>query len=154
MPTPPNPDSILDSVKKALGFDPDYTAFDLDIVMHVNTVFGSLQQFGVGPLTGFAIADNTALWSQYITDAANLVLLSAVRTYIYLKVRLIFDPPATSFGLDAISKLIAEFEWRLNVIGEDITPPSDPTVPPLDEQLAEFVDLEIEKGWLFGDAGI
>lgn len=151
MPPSPNPDSILDSVKKALGLDPGYTAFDLDIVMHVNTVFAALQQMGVGPATGFIIADNTALWSEYVTDNANRVLLSGIQTYAYLKVRLIFDPPATSFSLDAIQKLIAELEWRLNVVGEDITPPTDPTCPPVDTQLAYFIDLEIEKGWLFGD---
>src|ERR1700749_1089539 len=94
-----NPQSVLDSIKKVLGFESEYTGFDVDIIMHINTVFGSLQQLGVGPITGFVIQDNTLLWSNY---SPNMTLLAAVKSYVASKVRLFFDPPATSFALDAI----------------------------------------------------
>lgn len=118
-----NSASVLDSIKKVLGFESEYAFFDDDIIMHINTVFGSLQQLGVGPITGFVIQDNTLLWSNY---SPNMVLLAAVKSYIASKVRLIFDPPATSYAIDAIQKLCAELEWRLNIMAEEITPPSDP----------------------------
>jgi hypothetical protein len=121
-----NPQSILDSIKKVLGVDSEDEAFDIDIIMHINTVFGSLQQLGVGPITGFVIIDNTLLWSNY---SPNMTLLAAVKSYVASKVRLIFDPPATSFAIDAIQKLCAELEWRLNIMAEQITPPSDPFNP-------------------------
>jgi hypothetical protein len=121
--TGPNPQSILDCVKKALGIDPDYAAFDLDIVMHTNTAFSVLTQLGVGPVEGFAIEDDTELWSSY---SADLVLLAGVKSYIYLKVRLLFDPPATSFTIAAMENLVKEMEWRLNVAAEAINKPVSP----------------------------
>jgi hypothetical protein len=124
-----NPNSILDSVKKVLGLDADYTEFDMDVVMHINTTFTTLQQLAVGPKTGFAIVDNTLLWSDY-TD--NLNLLGAVRSYVYLRVRMLFDPPATSFTIEAFTKQIQELEWRLNVMAEEINPPSQPIPVPID----------------------
>jgi hypothetical protein len=110
-----NPESILDSVKKALGIDSEDTAFDIDVVMHVNSTFGVLKQLGVGPAEGFSISDNTTLWSDYSTE---LAMIGMVRSYLYVKVRLLFDPPATSFGLDAIQQQIRELEWRLNIQAE------------------------------------
>jgi hypothetical protein len=121
--TTPNPESILDTVKKALGFDPDYTAFDLDITMFINAAFGSLKQLGVGSDTGFIISDNTTLWTQYITD---LTFLGMVKSYIFMSVRLAFDPPATSFGIAAFEKQLEELGWRINVAAEHANPPSDP----------------------------
>lgn len=151
--TDPNPDSILDSVKKALGFTPDYTAFDLDITMHINTVFGTLNQIGVGPVTGFMIDDNTTLWSDF---SGQMVLLSPVKSYIYTKVRLVFDPPATSFTIDALNRVAEELEFRLNIIGEQINPPTKPksTMTRRQEELALAADAvyEIEMGWLFGNS--
>jgi hypothetical protein len=126
-----NPDSILDSVKKVLGLDSDYTEFDLDVIMHINSTFMTLQQLAVGPKTGFAIVDNTLLWSDY-TD--NLNLLGAVRSYLYLSVRMLFDPPATSFTIEAFQKQKLEFEWRLNVMAETIEPPTQPIPIPIDPE--------------------
>src|ERR1700743_2084574 len=122
-----NPDSILDSIKKTLGIDVDYTAFDLDVTMHINTSFSILQQVGVGPVEGFAITDSTSFWSDF--DADN-VLLASVKSYIFAKVKLLFDPPSTSFGLDAMQKMVSELEWRLNVAGEAINKPSNPFTNP------------------------
>jgi hypothetical protein len=121
-----NPASILDSVKKVLGFDAEYTAFDLDIIMHINSAFGSLQQLGASNDSGFVISDNTTLWTSYILD---LRLLGLIQQYIYHSVRLAFDPPNTSFGLDAIQNQIAQLGWRINVAAEEIQPPTDPFDP-------------------------
>lgn len=104
-------DSILDSVKKVLGIDSRYDVFDEDLIMHINSVFMILRQMGVGPASGFSIEDSTAVWSDYISD---LSMLQMVRTYVALKVRMIFDPPTSSTLAEAINKNIAEMEWRLN----------------------------------------
>lgn len=108
-------DSILDSTKKILGIDPEYTAFDIDIITHINSVFSTLDQLGIGPEGGFMIEDNTATWSEFLGSDPRL---NPVKTYMYLRVRLAFDPPATSFHLDAMQKQIQEHEWRLNVYRE------------------------------------
>lgn len=108
-------DSILNSVKKMLGLDAEYDAFDTEIIIHINSVFMILQQLGVGPETGFAIADASTVWTDYIE---NVVFLSLVKSYMYLKVRMLFDPPQNSALLEAMKSQIAEFEWRLNVNAE------------------------------------
>lgn len=105
-------DSILDSIKKILGMPPDYDAFDTDLVIHINSVFGILAQLGVGPEGGFSISDNTTLWKAYLGDSKDLEM---VKSYIALKVRLVFDPPTIGAVMDAMREQIREFEWRLNV---------------------------------------
>lgn len=119
----PNPDSILDSVKKALGLDSADTSFDLDVTMFINASFGPLKQFGVGPDTGFMIVDNTTLWSQYVTDAT---YLGMVKNYIFMTVRQVFDPPSNPKTIDAVEKIIQELGWRITHAVETSTPPSDP----------------------------
>lgn len=114
-------DSILDSVKKVLGIDSEYVAFDEDIIMHINSVFSTLSQLGVGPEAGFEIHDSTQVWTDFIGTDKNL---NQVKTYTNLRVRLIFDPPATSFGIDAMQKQIDQIEWRLNVYMEGVKHPS------------------------------
>lgn len=108
-------DSILDSTKKALGIADDYTAFDVDILMHINSVFSTLNQLGIGPEDGFAIEDNTATWTTYL---AGELKKNSVKTYMYLRVRMLFDPPTTSFTQEAMKEQILEHEWRLNVVRE------------------------------------
>lgn len=105
-------DSILDSIKKILGMPPDYDAFDTDLVIHINSVFGILAQLGVGPAGGFSISDNTTLWKAYLGDSKNLEM---VKSYMALKVRLVFDPPTIGAVMDAMKEQIREYEWRLNV---------------------------------------
>lgn len=105
-------DSILNSIKKLLGITEEYTAFNQDIIMHINSVFMILNQLGVGPTDPFAIEDETAVWSDFLEDPTNF---EAVKSYIYLKVRLLFDPPLTGTVTDAIKSNISELEWRLNV---------------------------------------
>lgn len=105
-------ESILTSIKKLLGIPEDYTHFDSDIVMHINTVFFTLTQLGVGPSTGFSIEDSTTEWFEYLTDANKL---QAVKSYMYMKVRLLFDPPTSSAAIESMNRLVSEYEWRLNV---------------------------------------
>ena len=102
--------SILTSIKKLLGPTDTYTPFDADIIMHINTVFMTLHQLGVGPSAGFKIADETALWSSYLSDS---ILLEAVKSYVYMKVKLMFDPPSSSFVIESYKALCSELEWRL-----------------------------------------
>jgi hypothetical protein len=107
-------ESILQSIKKLLGVQSDYTVFDDDIIIHINTVFATLNQLNIGPSTGFFITDSTSVWSDYI-DESNLQM---IKTYIYLKVKLIFDPPATSVVVESYNRTISEIEWRLYVEGD------------------------------------
>lgn len=109
-------DSILDSMKKALNIDPSDDSFDIDILIHINSVFLTLSQLGVGPTGGFEITGNTETWESYLgTTDKNL---SAVKSYMYLRVRLLFDPPATSFAITSFEKQIDVFEFRLNAQAE------------------------------------
>lgn len=104
-------ESILTSIKKMLGITEEYDQFDPDIIMHINSVFMILTQLGVGPETGFYIEDDTATWEDFLTDPTTLQM---VKSYMYLKVRLLFDPPASSVIVECMNKSISEFEWRLN----------------------------------------
>lgn len=108
-------DSILTSIKKLLGIMDDYTHFDTDIVMHINTAFLTLTQLGVGPKTGFMITGKSEAWDDFISEDMSF---EAVKTYIYLRVRLLFDPPQSSFVIEAINRSISELEWRLNIQAE------------------------------------
>lgn len=110
-------ESILISIKKLLGIPKDYTQFDDDIIMHINSVLLNLTQLGVGPETGFSIEDDSSEWNDFV-DIENNVQLHAIKTYIYLKVKLLFDPPLSSSVIDAMNRQIAEFEWRLNAAVE------------------------------------
>ena len=103
--------SILTSIKKLLGIAEEDTSFDQDIIMHINTVFAILAQLGVGPENGFSIEDDGAIWSDYLGNVTNLEL---VKSYIYMKVRSMFDPPTSSILADAMNKNISELEWRIN----------------------------------------
>lgn len=105
-------DSILTSVKKLLGIAEEDTSFDTDLIIHINSVFSILIQLGVGSPEGFSIEDNTAVWTDFIKDGTNLEL---VKSYVYMKVRLLFDPPTSSSAIETSKSLINELEWRINV---------------------------------------
>lgn len=108
-------ESILTSTKKVLGIGEDYTAFDVDILMHINSVFSTINQLGIGPAEGFLVSDATATWADFLgTD----LRLNSVKTYVYLRVRLLFDPPTTSYLIAALKEQFQELEWRLNVVRE------------------------------------
>lgn len=104
--------SILNSTKKILGLEPDYDVFDLDVITHINSVFSTLNQLGLGPAEGFAIEDDTADWNTFLGSDPRL---NAVKTYVWLRVRVLFDPPASGYALEAMKEQIKELEWRLNV---------------------------------------
>ena len=102
--------SILTSIKKLLGITESCTDFDTDIIMHINTVLMTLNQLGVGT-EGFQIEDKNAVWSDFIKSDK----LAATKSYVYLRVKLLFDPPLNSAIVEAIKESIRELEWRLNV---------------------------------------
>lgn len=103
-------ESILDSIKKSNGIEPEDTAFDIEMIIHINSVIATLTQLGVGPNEGYEIVDNKSSWPELIGDRKDL---NDVRTYIYLKTRLIFDPPQNSFLVASIEKQCLEYEWRI-----------------------------------------
>lgn len=108
--------SILNSVKKSIGLMPEYDAFDDTIIMHINSVFMILSQVGIGPSKGFRIEDSSAEWSDFLS--AEDENYESVKSYMAMKVRLLFDPPSSSTHMDCIKQLISELEWRLNFESE------------------------------------
>lgn len=106
-------ESILTSIKKLLGIVEEYEHFDVDIIMHINSAFSVLTQLGVGPEEGFRIEDASAVWSDFLYDDPRLEM---VRTYVYLKVKMVFDTNSSSSAvIESINRQIQELEWRINV---------------------------------------
>jgi len=103
--------SILQSVKKMLGINPEYEEFDVDIILHINSVFSILSQIGAGPASGFMISDGSATWADYMEDSPEL---NNIKSYMYLKVRLLFDPPQNSAITKVIETQVTELEYRIN----------------------------------------
>lgn len=111
-----NSNSILTSIKKLLGITEEQTDFDMDIIIHINTTLTILNDLGVGPEEGFVIEDSSTTWDEYITDRRKF---DKIKTYVYLKVRLYFDPPQNASLKEAMEKQAAELEWRLNTSAEN-----------------------------------
>lgn len=114
-------DSVLNSIKKLLGIQESYTIFDADLIMHINSTFAMLNQIGIGPKEGFMIEDSYTTWDEYITKANE----SMVKSYIYLKVRLLFDPPSNNSLTESINRQLSELEWRLLLVGDTPTEGGD-----------------------------
>lgn len=114
--------SILTSIKKMLGIEEEYTHFDPELIVHVNSALMSLMQIGIGAETGFVISDDTATWSDLLGESENL---ESVKLYIYYKVRMSFDPPTSSFVLESMERSMKEIEWRLMV---EVDPPIEEEV--------------------------
>lgn len=111
--------SILDDTKKLLGLPKEYTIFDLDITVHINSMFSKLYQLGVDPLSvgkPFAIEDSTAKWSEFLGSETSAI--ESIKTYIYLGVRLVFDPPQNSFVVTSLKEQMQELEWRIHFESE------------------------------------
>lgn len=108
--------SILTTIKKMLGITKEYTHFDQDIIMHINSVFMILNQMGVGPIKAYSISGEYDTWSEFMADEE---ILHAVKSYIYLKVKMLFDPPSSSSIMESMNQQIKELEWRLNVVAEN-----------------------------------
>lgn len=111
-------ESILNTIKKILGLGDGYTAFDIDIITHINSIFPILSQLGIGPTDGFYIEDDTYIWADFIGE--DRTLYNLVKSYMALRVRMLFDPPTTSFTIEAMNKQIQEFEWRITTIRDSV----------------------------------
>ena len=111
-------DSILTSIKKLLGITEEYTDFDTDIIIYINSVFPILLQLGVGPEEGFKIEDSKTTWKDYLGE--NDKRYGSVKTFMYLKVKLLFDPPLTSSINESYNRTLSELEWRINVMADPI----------------------------------
>lgn len=111
-------ESILTSIKKLLGIDASYPHFDSDLIMHINSVFSILTQLGVGPTNGFSITGDSEKWADFISNNPNN--FSLVKSYMHLKVKLLFDPPLSSAVIESINRQISEFEWRLFVAADPV----------------------------------
>lgn len=134
--------SILTETKKNCGLDEEDTSYDLDILNYINSAFDTLEQLGIGPDGGFSIEDATPTWDDYLDGDPRF---NSVKTYIYLKVRFLFDPPTTSFHLQAMADQIKQHEWRLNARREDTKwVPGVPT-PPVTEP--EVIIIPSDKAW-------
>ncbi len=118
-------ESILTSIKKVLGIAEEYTQFDVDLIIHINSVMSILTQLGVGPSEGFSISDKNSVWIEFVPEGAKLDL---VKSYVYMKVKLLFDPPLSSAAIESINRTISEFEWRIQVA-------SDPVLIILEEEV-------------------
>lgn len=110
-------ESILTSIKKMLGIAEEYTHFDADLIMHINSVFAILTQIGVGPAEGFSIEDDTDVWTDFIQDNKRL---ESVKSYTYMKVKLLFDPPLSSSVIESMNRIISELEWRIQVAADPV----------------------------------
>lgn len=108
-------DSILNTIKKLLGIQPEDISFDTDVIIHINSVFSRLHELGVGPEECFRITDETSTWDWFLDDSLNF---EDVKTYIYLKVRILFDPPTSSAYLTTLKEEIDKYEWTLTVKAE------------------------------------
>lgn len=128
-------ESILTSIKKLLGIEAKYEHFDPDIIMHINSVFMDLTQMGLGPAEGFSIEDDLASWTDFVPDTKKL---QAVKSYIYLRVRLLFDPPSSAAVIEAMNRDIQRYEWRLNVAAETRSWSSGTT---MDDEIIDYNDL-------------
>lgn len=110
-------ESVLTSIKKTLGIVEEYTHFDADLIMHINSVLSILNQIGVGPSEGFSIEDKEDAWTDFIPQSPKLEF---VKSYVYMKVKLLFDPPISSAAIDSINRLISELEWRILVATDPV----------------------------------
>ena len=111
-------ESILKTLKKMLGMDSEFTAFDNDLLMHINSIFMTLHQLGVGAKEVFRISGNEETWGSFLSNSRTENDLNAVMDYMYLKLRILFDPPSSSYVLSALESQMKEYEWRLNVQAE------------------------------------
>lgn len=110
-------ESVLTSIKKMLGIEEEYTHFDADLIIHINSVLSILNQIGVGPSEGFSIEDEKNVWTDFIPQSPKLEF---VKSYVYMKVKLLFDPPISSAAIESTNRLISELEWRIQVAADPI----------------------------------
>ena len=117
-------DSILNSIKKSLGITPEYTQFDPEIIMHINSVFMFLQQIGVGPTNTYSIESDSETWTDFFSSA-NVKDVSAAKSLMFLKVKMLFDPPTIGSVNESYNKLIDELTWRCSIEGDNVNDGND-----------------------------
>lgn len=117
-------DSILNSIKKSLGITPEYTQFDPEIIMHINSVFMFLQQIGVGPTNTYSIESDSETWTDFFSSA-NVKDVSAAKSLMFLKVKMLFDPPTIGSVNESYNKLIDELTWRCSIEGDNVNGGND-----------------------------
>jgi len=110
-------ESILTSIKKLLGIAEEYTHFDADLIMHINSVLSILTQIGVGPAEGFSIKDKSSVWGDFVPENSKWEL---IKSYTYMKVKLLFDPPLSSAVIESANRIISELEWRIQVAADPV----------------------------------
>ena len=116
-------ESILTSIKKLLGIAEEYTHFDADLIIHINSVLSILTQIGVGPSEGFSIKDESSVWGDFIPENSNLglpAIRELIKSYVYMKVKLLFDPPLNSAVIESTNRIISELEWRIQVAADPV----------------------------------
>lgn len=109
-------ESILESMKRMIGISDDDDSFDTDLIIDINSIFTILNQLGAGPPNGFEIIDSREVWTDFMPDISKINL---IKSYVYLKLKLMFDPPASSSVMDAMNRQISEFEWRISISCEE-----------------------------------
>ena len=117
-------DSILNSIKKSLGIAPEYTQFDPEIIMHINSVFMFLQQIGVGPSNTYSIESDSETWTDFFSSA-NVKDIGAAKSLMFLKVKMLFDPPTIGSVNESYNKLIDELTWRCSIEGDNVNDGTD-----------------------------
>ena len=139
-------ESILVYVKKLLGIQKDYNHFDPDVIYGINAAFAALTQLGVGPEEGFAISDDTAKWTDFVSDIPRL---SLIKEYVCLKTRLLFDPPTSAALIDVMNKSVSEYEWRLYIASD-----GDDALPKVLERVEKGLDqiIETENYYIGGES--
>lgn len=121
------PDSILTGTKQSLGITEEVTNFDAELTMHINSVFADLNQLGIGPDNGYQMANKDDTWDELIGEDSRY---NQVKSYVFMRVRMLFDPPSLGYLITAYEKMIKEAEWRINTAREDIVNPAPPDPDP------------------------
>lgn len=119
-------ESILNSIKQVLNINADDKTFDVDVIMHINAAFSTLSQLGVGPQDGLFVTSEAQTWSSFEVPENQLHM---AKSYVFLKVKSLFDPPSTGFHTTAMDRQIEQFEWRLNMLREEALPDPEEVSP-------------------------
>lgn len=141
--TPIASPSIVESIKEALGLAKDYNPFDPELIMHINSVLGDLHQLGVGPEPGFEVTGPDETWNHFLGGDKRL---NMVKSYVYLSVRMLWDPPSVGYVLTSIEKKLEKMEWRITTAQDDITYPLPPDSTEIPEDPFGEVEIVIDGG--------
>jgi hypothetical protein len=147
-PVEATPNSILDDTKIAIGMTAEQTEFNADLVLHINSVLADLHQMGIGPDEGYSIVNAADTWDEFIETEKRL---NNVKSYIFLRVKMLFDPPSVGYVLTSLEKMIEKAEWRLTVAADEIKNPLPPETVTDEEDI--FGDESDEPSVVDGGSG-